>query len=63
MLDNQVDCQGVLIQVSAVKAALNQFTIELLQYHLDSSVAAYAASGDKKALRQLQNVVVNILNS
>ncbi len=61
MLDNQVDCQQILIQVSAVRAAHNQVAIEMLDIYLDSCIAECAASGDKKALRQLQNVVTYIL--
>jgi CsoR family transcriptional regulator, copper-sensing transcriptional repressor len=63
MLDSKEDCQGVLIQVSAIRAALNQFTIEVVQCCLDSTAAECAASGDKKALRLLKNMVANILNS
>lgn len=63
MLDNKADCQVVLVQVSAISAALNQVVIEVVQGKLDSRIAAGAVSGDNKALRQLQNVVANILNA
>lgn len=63
ILDNKADCQGVLVQVSAIRVALNQVAIEVVGCHLDRCIAACAASGDNKALRQLQNMVANSLNA
>jgi len=63
MLDNKADCQQIFVRDSAIRAALNLVAIEVVQYHLDRCVARCAASGDNKMLRQLQNVVANILNA
>ncbi|MGC8873214.1 MAG: metal-sensitive transcriptional regulator [Chloroflexia bacterium] len=39
MLSEGRDCRGVLIQVAAVKSALNQVAIKLLEGYLDGCVA------------------------
>ena len=46
MLADQQDCDDVLTQVSAVKAAVNQVAILLLEGHLETCVAEGLRSGD-----------------
>jgi len=61
MLDAQEDCEDLLIQMAAVKAALNQATIKLLEGHMDMCVAAYVSTGDSEALDRLTRALGVVL--
>ena len=47
MLDDREDCESILIQLSAIKAALNQVTIKLLENHMETCVADCVRSGEQ----------------
>ena len=46
MLGDHQDCDQILTQVAAVKAAISQVAILLLEEHLDTCVADALRSGD-----------------
>ncbi len=56
MLEEGRDCQSLLMQVSAVKSALNQVTIKLLEGYVEGCLTCgHAADGE--ALDQLKSAL------
>ena len=53
MLENDAYCTDILIQVSAVSAALNSFNKELLSCHLHTCVAENIRQGDDSVIDKL----------
>lgn len=53
MLERDVYCIDVLIQVSAVNAALNSFSKELLSEHLRTCVADNLRQGNEEVVDEL----------
>lgn len=53
MLENDAYCTDVLIQVSAVSAALNAFNKELLSNHIHTCVAENIRNGDDSVIDEL----------
>lgn len=53
MLENDAYCSDILIQVSAVSAALNAFNKELLSRHLHTCVAENIRQGDDSVIDEL----------
>lgn len=53
MLENDAYCTDILIQVSAVSAALNAFNKELLSDHLHTCVAENIRNGDDSVIDEL----------
>lgn len=53
MLENDAYCTDILIQVSAVSAALNAFNKELLSRHLHTCVAVNIRKGDDSVIDEL----------
>ena len=53
MLENDAYCTDILIQVSAVSAALNAFNKELLSCHLHTCVAENIRNGDDSVIDEL----------
>lgn len=53
MLENDAYCTDILIQVSAVSAALNAFNKELLSRHLHTCVAENIRNGDDSVIDEL----------
>ena len=53
MLENDDYCTDILIQVSAVSAALNAFNKELLSRHLHTCVAENIRKGDDSVIDEL----------
>ena len=53
MLKNDAYCTDILIQVSAVSAALNAFNKELLSRHLHTCVAENIRKGDDSVIDEL----------
>ena len=53
MLENDAYCTDILIQVSAVSAALNAFNKELLSRHLHTCVAENIRQGDDSVIDEL----------
>ena len=53
MLENDAYCTDILIQVSAIQAALNAFNRELLSNHIHTSVADNIRAGDDSVIDEL----------
>jgi DNA-binding FrmR family transcriptional regulator len=64
MLAEQRDCDGILIQMAAVKAAMNQIIIMLLERHFEACATECATTeeGDK-ALAELKRALGIVLKS
>lgn len=53
MLKNDAYCTNILMQVSAVQAALNAFNKELLGSHIKTCVAEHIRAGDNEIIDEL----------
>ena len=53
MLKSDAYCTNVLVQVSAVKAALNSFSKELLSNHISTCVAENLRNGNDDVIDEL----------
>ena len=53
MIENDAYCTDVLVQVSAVQAALNAFSKELLSNHIQTCVAENIRKGDDSVIDEL----------
>jgi len=64
MLADAQDCDSLLIQMAAVKAAMNQVIIKLLEGHIDSCVIECVANEEgKQSLRNLKRALSIVLKS
>ncbi len=64
MLAEHASCEDLLIQLSAVRAALNQATARLLENHMETCVADCARAGQgEKALRQLKGALTQVIKN
>lgn len=62
MLAEHASCEDLLLQLSAVRAALNQATARLLEDHLESCVAECVRAGQgEKALRELKGALAQVV--
>ncbi len=61
MVENDVYCPEILIQVSAVNAALNSFNKALLAEHIRTCVAADIREGDEAAIDELVLVLQKLM--
>lgn len=61
MLQKDVYCTDILIQVSAVSAALNSFSKELLSEHLRTCVAEGIRQGDDEVIDELVSVLQKLM--
>ena len=61
MLDEREDCEHLLVQIVAVKAALNQVTIKLLDEHMSMCVAMYVSTDDTEALKRFTEALGIVL--
>ena len=57
MVEDGKDCSEVLIQLSAVIAALNNTGKVILKDHLDHCIVDAVESGDKKAIENLNKAI------
>ena len=57
MVEDGRDCSEVLIQLSAVKAAINNTGKVILQDHIEHCIVDAIESGDKEALTELQKAI------
>ncbi|MCI5599890.1 MAG: metal-sensing transcriptional repressor [Hallerella porci] len=53
MLEKDAYCPNILIQVSAVNAALNSFNKELLASHIQTCVVKHLRAGDESVVDEL----------
>ncbi len=64
MLAEHASCEDLVIQLSAVRAALNQATAKLLENHMETCVAACVRAGQgEKALRELNGALTQVLKN
>ncbi|MGV8979858.1 metal-sensing transcriptional repressor [Clostridium sp.] len=57
MVENGRDCSEVLIQISAVKSAVNNIGKIILQDHINTCVVNAVETGDKKVLKDLNSAI------
>jgi DNA-binding FrmR family transcriptional regulator len=57
MVEEKRECSEVLIQISAVKSAINNIGKIILQDHIENCVVDAIQTGDKKALEDLNNAI------
>jgi DNA-binding FrmR family transcriptional regulator len=64
MLEEQEECESILIQLAAIKAALNQVIIKLLEGHMETCVTDCVQAGNPtEALERLKNALALVLKS
>lgn len=61
MIEDDLYCPDILIQVSAVTSALNSFNKELLACHIRSCVADDIREGKDEAIDELVNVLQKLM--
>ena len=61
MLQKDAYCTDILVQVSAVSAALNSFSRELLSEHIHTCVAEGIRSGDEQVVDELVNTLQKLM--
>ena len=61
MLEKDADCTDILIQVSAVNAALNGFSKELLANHIRTCVADDIRAGKDETIDELVAVLQKLM--
>lgn len=62
MLEEKAPCEDILVQTSAIRAAVNQITIRILEGHMECCVAEWADRGDgTEALERLQVAMSQVL--
>lgn len=61
MLQNDTYCPEILVQVSAVNAALNAFNRELLSEHLHSCVVSDIQNGNAEAVDEFTVLLKKLL--
>lgn len=61
MLDENAYCPDILIQVSAINAALNAFNKELLSNHIKTCVSNDIKKGNDEIIDELINTVNKML--
>ncbi|MBC3797336.1 metal-sensing transcriptional repressor [Acetobacterium tundrae] len=57
MVESGRDCSEVLIQLAAVKAAINNTGKIILKDHIDHCIVAAVEKGDQKALNDLHKAI------
>ena len=64
MLAEHASCEDLLIQLSAVRSALNQATARLLENHLETCVADCVRAGQgERALRHLKGALAQVVKN
>ncbi len=61
MLESDTYCTDILVQVSAVNAALNAFSKELLGNHIRTCVAEDVRSGKDETIEELVAVIQKLM--
>ena len=61
MVESDAYCTDILIQVSAVQAALNAFNRELLSNHVKTCVATDVQNGKTETLDELLSVLQKLM--
>ena len=61
MVENGAYCPDILVQVSAVSAALNSFSKELLASHIRTCVADGIRQGDDEVIDELVTTLQKLM--
>jgi DNA-binding FrmR family transcriptional regulator len=61
MVEEDRDCSDVLIQLSAIRSAINNIGLIILQDHIDHCIVDAAKNGNKKALEDLNDAIGKFL--
>jgi len=61
MVEEGRDCSEILIQLSAIRSAINSIGRIILQDHIDHCVVDAVESGDRKVLDDLNNAIEKFL--
>jgi len=61
MLEEHQSCNDILVQMGAVKAAINGAIIKLLEGHMETCVTRCVAAGDIKELNRLKEALALVL--
>lgn len=61
MVEEGRDCSEVLIQIAAVKAAINNIGKIILEDHIKHCIVSAVESGDKKAIEDLNKAIEQFL--
>jgi len=61
MVENDAYCPDILVQVSAVTAALNSFSKKLLACHIRSCVAEDIRSGNEEAIDEFVGMLQKLM--
>ena len=61
MLQRDAYCPDILVQVSAVTAALNSFSKELLAQHIHTCVADGSRAGDNQVVDELMTTLQKMM--
>lgn len=57
MYVDEKECEDILIQITAVKSALNNVGKIILQDHIDSCLVEAVENGDKEAVERLNRAI------
>jgi DNA-binding FrmR family transcriptional regulator len=64
MLAERASCEDLLLQLTAIRSALNQVAARLLENHMDTCVAeAVRAGGGQRALAHLKSALAQVLKN
>jgi CsoR family transcriptional regulator, copper-sensing transcriptional repressor len=64
MLDEQASCEQILIQLSAVRSAVNQVTIKVFEGHMETCVRECVVGGEgPEALEKLKGALAQVLKN
>ncbi|MEA4893365.1 MAG: metal-sensing transcriptional repressor [Peptococcaceae bacterium] len=61
MVEEERDCSEILIQLSAIRSAINSIGRIILQDHINHCVVDAVENGDKKVLEDLNNAIEKFL--
>ncbi|MBR1628445.1 MAG: metal-sensing transcriptional repressor [Lachnospiraceae bacterium] len=61
MVENGRDCSDVLIQIAAVRGALNSISRVILKDHMEHCIVHAIEEGDQEALEELNLVIDKLL--
>jgi DNA-binding FrmR family transcriptional regulator len=57
MIENERDCSEVLIQIAAVRSAINNIGKIILEDHINHCIVEAVETGDQKALDDLNEAI------
>jgi DNA-binding FrmR family transcriptional regulator len=64
MLQEQANCEDILIQLNAIRSAVNQVTIKVLEGHMDTCVTECVEGGaGTEALERLKYAMSQVLKN